>query len=57
MNYEIHVCSILGLAGKVLAFSCSPIGASLPITGFMIWCGESLVKRKKQKHEKCNFTA
>ena len=37
MNYDIHVGSILGLPGKVLAFLASLIGASLPITGFIIW--------------------
>jgi len=45
MNYDIHVGSILGLPGKVIAFFASLIGASLPITGFIIWWG----KRKKGK--------
>ncbi|MNY32150.1 hypothetical protein D3C86_1663500 [compost metagenome] len=44
MNYDIHVGSILGLPGKFLAFFASLIGASLPITGFLIWWG----KRKKK---------
>ncbi|AOM76262.1 PepSY-associated TM helix domain-containing protein [Pedobacter steynii] len=44
MNYDIHVGSILGLPGKFLAFFASLIGASLPITGFVIWWG----KRKKK---------
>lgn len=44
MNFDIHVGSILGLPGKILAFFCSLIGASLPITGFIIWWG----KKKKQ---------
>ncbi len=43
MNYDIHVGSILGLPGKILAFLSSLIGASLPVTGFYIWWG----KRKK----------
>ncbi len=43
MNFEIHVGSILGFPGKVLAFLSSLIGASLPITGFIIWWK----KRKK----------
>lgn len=37
MNYDIHVGSILGFPGKVLAFLASLIGASLPVTGFIIW--------------------
>jgi uncharacterized iron-regulated membrane protein len=44
MNYDIHVGSILGLPGKVLAFFASLIGATLPVTGFIIWWGK---KRKK----------
>ncbi len=39
MNYDLHVGSILGLPGKILAFSASLIIASLPITGFLIWWG------------------
>jgi len=45
MNYGIHVGSILGLPGKVLAFLASLIGASLPVTGIYIWWG----RRKKNK--------
>jgi uncharacterized iron-regulated membrane protein len=37
MNYDIHVGSILGFPGKVLAFLAALIGASLPVTGFIIW--------------------
>lgn len=44
MNYDIHVGVILGLPGKVIAFFASLIGATLPITGFIIWWG----KRKKK---------
>ena len=44
MNFEIHVGSILGFPGKILAFLSSLIGASLPVTGFIIWW-------KKQKKE------
>ncbi|RPE14197.1 PepSY domain-containing protein [Chitinophaga lutea] len=49
MNYDIHVGSILGFPGKVLAFFGSLIGASLPITGFIIWYGK---KRKKPAGKK-----
>ncbi|MFC3561839.1 PepSY domain-containing protein [Pedobacter jamesrossensis] len=46
MNYDIHVGSILGLTGKIMAFFASFIAASLPITGFIIWWG----KKKKKKN-------
>ncbi len=46
MNYDIHVGAVLGLAGKILAFSASLIAASLPVTGFYIWWGK---KHKKVK--------
>ncbi len=45
MNYDIHVGSILGLPGKILAFFASLTAASLPVTGFVIWWG----RRKKNK--------
>ena len=38
-NYDIHVGSILGIWGKILAFIGSLVCASLPITGFMVWWG------------------
>ncbi|ASS47853.1 MAG: peptidase M4 [Candidatus Fluviicola riflensis] len=47
MNYDIHVGSVLGLTGKILAFCASLIIASLPITGFLIWWG----RRNKPKKE------
>lgn len=49
MNYDIHVGSILGFPGKVLAFFGSLIAASLPITGFIIWYGK---KKKKPAGKK-----
>lgn len=45
MNYDIHIGAILGLPGRILVFFATLIGASLPITGFIIWWN----KRKKQK--------
>lgn len=39
MNYYIHMGSIGGLTGKILAFFASLIAASLPVTGFIIWRG------------------
>jgi uncharacterized iron-regulated membrane protein len=46
MNYDIHVGSVLGLPGKLLAFFASLIAATLPVTGFLIWRG-----RKKGRVE------
>ncbi len=37
MNLEIHDGRIFGLFGKSLLFAASLIGASLPVTGFLIW--------------------
>lgn len=37
MNYDIHVGSVLGLPGKILAFFASLVCASLPVTGFAMW--------------------
>jgi len=39
MNYDLHVGSVLGLPGKIIAFLASLIAASLPVTGFYIWLG------------------
>lgn len=49
MNYDIHVGAILGLPGKILAFFGSLIGATLPITGFIIWWGKGKKKKPKDK--------
>ncbi|RVU00409.1 PepSY domain-containing protein [Mucilaginibacter limnophilus] len=48
MNFDIHIGAILGLPGKVLAFFASLIGASLPITGFLVWWG----KRNKKPRQR-----
>ncbi|RYE29549.1 MAG: PepSY domain-containing protein [Sphingobacteriaceae bacterium] len=45
MNYDIHVGSVWGLPGKILAFLVSLICASLPVTGLIVW----LQKGKKAK--------
>ncbi|MGV3631445.1 MAG: PepSY-associated TM helix domain-containing protein [Bacteroidota bacterium] len=45
MNYDIHVGSVLGIPGKILAFSASLLIASMPVTGFLIWKG----RRKKKR--------
>lgn len=46
MNLDIHDGRILGTPGKIIAFLASLIGASLPITGIIIWL------RKKKKGQK-----
>ncbi len=45
MEYDIHVGSILGLPGKILAFFSSLTIGSLPVTGALLWW----VRRKKKK--------
>lgn len=40
MNYDLHVGSILGLPGKIIAFFASLICSILPVTGFLIWRGK-----------------
>ncbi|MDR6761128.1 putative iron-regulated membrane protein [Flavobacterium sp. 2755] len=49
MNYDIHIGTILGFPGKVLAFFAALIGASLPITGFIVWYNRKWGKRKAKK--------
>lgn len=53
INYDIHVGSILGIPGKILAFIASLVSASLPITGFLIWWG----RNKKKKKQPINIKA
>lgn len=48
LNYDLHVGSVLGLPGKILAFLASLISASLPVTGFIVWWGKHH-KNKKGK--------
>jgi uncharacterized iron-regulated membrane protein len=45
MNYDIHVGSIGGLPGKIIAFFASLLTATLPVTGVVMWFG----RRKKTK--------
>lgn len=53
-NYDIHIGSILGLPGKILAFIASLLIASLPLTGFLIWLWKkpSPKKRAKQRRKR-----
>ncbi|MCI9846910.1 PepSY-associated TM helix domain-containing protein [Flavobacterium pectinovorum] len=46
INYDLHVGSILGFPGKILAFIASLVSASLPVTGFLIWWGRNNKKKK-----------
>ncbi|MEM9833812.1 MAG: PepSY-associated TM helix domain-containing protein [Bacteroidota bacterium] len=57
LNYDIHVGSILGLPGKILAFLASLVSASLPITGFYIWWGRRKKKAKKRPVKTANRPA
>ncbi|MDF2455366.1 MAG: PepSY protein [Cytophagaceae bacterium] len=49
MNYDIHVGSILGLTGKILAFLASFVAAGLPITGLYIWLNKKKNNKKQSK--------
>lgn len=44
MYFDIHTGQILGLPTKIIAFLACLVGASLPVTGFLIWWN----KRKKK---------
>jgi uncharacterized iron-regulated membrane protein len=47
MNYDIHVGAIWGLPGKVIVFFAALIGASLPVTGFLLWWRRTQKKKKR----------
>lgn len=49
MTFDIHVGTIWGLSSKILAALASLIGASLPVTGFIIWYNRKFGKKKKGK--------
>ncbi|GGE38988.1 putative iron-regulated membrane protein [Pedobacter psychrotolerans] len=48
MNFDIHTGQILGLPTKILAFITCLVGASLPVTGVIIWYNRKWGKRKKR---------
>ena len=48
---QIHTGEILGLFGQCLAFMGSLIGASLPITGFLMWYEKRKLKAKRAVKE------
>ena len=56
MNYDIHIGTILGLPGKILAFFISLICASLPVTGFLVWLNKKKKKSKKDAAVQHKFT-
>lgn len=45
MNYDIHIGSIGGIAGKILAFIISLLTATLPISGVLLWYGRNYKKK------------
>lgn len=48
MNFDIHTGQILGLPTKILAFFACMIGASMPITGFIIWYNRKWGNKKRR---------
>lgn len=57
LNYDLHVGSLLGLPGKMLAFFASFIAASLPVTGVYIWWGRKNKKTTNKKKQVPRRTA
>ncbi|WP_353050517.1 PepSY-associated TM helix domain-containing protein [Chryseobacterium sp. ISL-6] len=50
-NYDLHTGKFFGIIGKVLWLLASLIGASLPVTGFIMWWNKRKAKKKKpRKH-------
>ena len=56
MNYDIHIGAVLGLPGKFMAFFASLIGATLPVTGFIVWLGKKKKKPAAKKTAKGGIT-
>ena len=48
MTFDIHTGQILGLPTKILAFFACMIGASMPITGFIIWYNRKWGKKSRK---------
>ena len=46
MTYDIHIGSIGGLPGKIIAFLVSLLTASLPVTGILLWYGRKYKKKE-----------
>lgn len=50
-NYDLHTGKFFGIIGKILWLLASLVGASLPITGFIMWWNKRKAKKKKpRKH-------
>jgi uncharacterized iron-regulated membrane protein len=50
-NYDLHTGKFFGIIGKILWLIASLIGASLPVTGFIMWWNKRKAKKKKpRKH-------
>ncbi|SMG05876.1 PepSY-associated TM helix domain-containing protein [Sphingobacterium psychroaquaticum] len=50
-NFDIHVGTIGGLTTKIIASIASLVGASLPVTGFIIWYNRKWGKKGKKKQK------
>ncbi|MBK1896067.1 PepSY domain-containing protein [Chryseobacterium sp. YIM B02567] len=50
-NYDLHTGKFFGIIGKILWLLASLVGASLPVTGFIMWWNKRKAKKKpKKKH-------
>ncbi len=49
LYYDIHTGSLLGIGGKIIVFLAGIIGASLPITGFLLYRNRRKKKKGKEK--------
>ncbi|MFV0538159.1 MAG: PepSY-associated TM helix domain-containing protein [Dysgonomonas sp.] len=47
MNYDIHSGRIWGVWGKIIMFVASIIGASLPVTGYIVWYRKHIRRKKR----------
>ena len=56
LNYDLHVGSILGIPGKIIAFFASLLSASLPVTGFFIWWGKRRSNRVSTKPASVSYS-
>lgn len=46
---DIHVATIRGLSSEIIASLACLIGASLPLTGFVIWYNRKFGKKKRSR--------
>jgi uncharacterized iron-regulated membrane protein len=53
--YPVHVGSIGGLPGRIIAFICCLAGFTFPITGLILWINR--LKKNKKKNIKVKQTA